>query len=145
MNAWTSSATELALASSAGSAPSTHRRWTLRARSPWAYVLDRDGVVAWAEAGGSGGLAEIEEQVVSILGAERNIRTCAKTKLKMPPSNQETLSPLLVPLLATLLMAVPGAAFACGGACPTDGAGTAAAAALAAGAAFLASKLGFSR
>jgi hypothetical protein len=37
---------------------------------PVAYIVDRDGVVAWAEAGGSGGLTEIEEQVVAILGAE---------------------------------------------------------------------------
>lgn len=50
-----------------------------------------------------------------------------------------------VPLLSILLMAVPSAAFACGGACPTDGAGTAAAAAVAAGVAFLANKLGFFR
>lgn len=44
--------------------------WDPEGVLPVAYILDRDGVVAWAEAGGSGGLSEIEEQVVSILGAE---------------------------------------------------------------------------
>ena len=49
-------------------------------------------------------------------------------------------------LFATTLLAItPSVALACGGACPTDGAGTAVLAAIAAGAAFLASKLGIFR
>lgn len=48
-------------------------------------------------------------------------------------------------LLAFPFIVAPSTAFACGGACPTDGAGTAAAAAVAAGAALLASKLGIFR
>jgi peroxiredoxin len=35
---------------------------------PMAYVIDQDGVVAWAEAGGAGGLEEMEAQVVTLLG-----------------------------------------------------------------------------
>lgn len=34
---------------------------------PMAYIIDADGVVAWAEAGGSGGLAEMEEEVLALL------------------------------------------------------------------------------
>lgn len=41
--------------------------WDPEGVLPVAYIVDRDGVVAWAEAGGSGGLTEIEEQVVAIL------------------------------------------------------------------------------
>jgi len=41
---------------------------------PVAYIIDTDGVVAWAEAGGSGGLEEMEEreqQVVELLAEEK--------------------------------------------------------------------------
>jgi len=34
---------------------------------PVAYVIDQDGVVAWSEAGGAGGLDEMEAQVVALL------------------------------------------------------------------------------
>ena len=35
---------------------------------PVAYIIDRNGVVAWGEAGGSGGLEEIEKEVLRLLG-----------------------------------------------------------------------------
>ncbi len=34
---------------------------------PMAYIIGPDGVVAWAEAGGSGGLAKMEEEVLALL------------------------------------------------------------------------------
>ena len=38
---------------------------------PVAYIIDQDGVVAWAEAGGSGGLEEMEQEVVELLEEEK--------------------------------------------------------------------------
>lgn len=35
---------------------------------PVSYILDRDGVVVWGEAGGAGGLEEIEAQITALLG-----------------------------------------------------------------------------
>lgn len=37
---------------------------------PMAYIIDQEGVVAWAEAGGAGGLEEIEVQVTALLSRE---------------------------------------------------------------------------
>lgn len=37
---------------------------------PMAYIIDADGVVAWAEAGGSGGLDEMEAEVLALLDRE---------------------------------------------------------------------------
>ena len=37
---------------------------------PMAYIIDRDGVIVWAEAGGSGGLEEIEGTVLDLLAEE---------------------------------------------------------------------------
>ncbi len=34
---------------------------------PVAYVVDSEGVVAWAKAGGAGGLMEIEAQILRLL------------------------------------------------------------------------------
>lgn len=37
---------------------------------PVAYIIDREGVVAWGEAGGAGGLEEIEAQIKALLEAK---------------------------------------------------------------------------
>lgn len=37
---------------------------------PMAYIIDADGEVAWAEAGGSGGLDEMEAEVLAQLARE---------------------------------------------------------------------------
>ena len=34
---------------------------------PMAYIIDRDSVIVWAEAGGSGGLEEIRSEVEALL------------------------------------------------------------------------------
>ena len=34
---------------------------------PVAYIIDQDGVISWAEAGGAGGLPEMESQIVALL------------------------------------------------------------------------------
>ena len=44
-----------------------YAEWDPRNVLPMAYIIDADGVVAWQEAGGAGGLAEMEEQVVLLL------------------------------------------------------------------------------
>ena len=41
--------------------------WDPRGVLPMAYIIDRDGVVVWAEAGGSGGLDEMRAQVEALL------------------------------------------------------------------------------
>jgi len=46
---------------------SFYAEWDPRNVLPMAYIIDQDGVVAWKEAGGSGGLAEMEEQVLLLL------------------------------------------------------------------------------
>ena len=37
---------------------------------PVAYIIDQEGVVAWSEPGGAGGLEEIEAQVTALLSRE---------------------------------------------------------------------------
>ena len=37
---------------------------------PVAYIIDKNGVVLWGEAGGAGGLEEIESQIKMALAAE---------------------------------------------------------------------------
>ncbi len=44
--------------------------WDPRSVLPMAYIIDQEGVVTWAEAGGSGGLDEIDSQVSRLLRLE---------------------------------------------------------------------------
>jgi hypothetical protein len=44
--------------------------WDPKVVLPMAYIIDADGVVAWAEAGGSGGLDEIEAEVTFLLAGD---------------------------------------------------------------------------
>jgi peroxiredoxin len=37
---------------------------------PVSYIIDQQGMVAWAKAGGAGGLEEIEAQVSTLLGGD---------------------------------------------------------------------------
>lgn len=37
-------------------------------RLPMAYIVDRDGVIVWNEAGGTGSLEEMESVVLDLLG-----------------------------------------------------------------------------
>ena len=41
--------------------------WDPQGILPMAYIIDQDGVVTWSEAGGAGGLAEMEEEVLGLL------------------------------------------------------------------------------
>lgn len=34
---------------------------------PMAYIIDKNGIIIWSEAGGAGGLEEIENQVLMLL------------------------------------------------------------------------------
>ena len=43
--------------------------WNPREVLPMAYIIDRDGVLVWKEAGGAGGLGEMEAVVVETLTA----------------------------------------------------------------------------
>lgn len=37
---------------------------------PMVYIIDSEGIVRWSEAGGAGGLEEIENQIILLLDEE---------------------------------------------------------------------------
>lgn len=49
---------------------SFYETWDPDGILPVSYIVDRDGVVAWGEAGGTGRLEEIEAQITALLAAD---------------------------------------------------------------------------
>jgi len=49
---------------------SFYETWDPAGILPVAFIIDPEGVVAWSEAGGAGGLEEIEAQVTALLGGD---------------------------------------------------------------------------
>lgn len=41
--------------------------WDPQGVLPMAYIIDQDGVVRWSEAGGAGGLEEMEQEVLALM------------------------------------------------------------------------------
>ena len=51
----------------ADSTGSFNETWNPDMVLPMAYIIDKNGIIIWSEAGGAGGLEEIENQVLMLL------------------------------------------------------------------------------
>jgi hypothetical protein len=56
----------------ADSTGSFNETWNPDLVLPMAYIIDKDGIVVWAEAGGAGGLEEIKNQILMLLDGEES-------------------------------------------------------------------------